>query len=98
MKYVGLVTLELIAAVNAKYVVNQQLAVVDCLKSNDDSLKRKTLELLYKIANAGNVDTVVSKIVEYLQDGDPEAHVKDVSNSRITSVTTATITTTHCLS
>lgn len=37
-------------------VQDHQLAVVDCLRSPDVTLKRKTLQLLYKMAGPSNIE------------------------------------------
>lgn len=42
--------------INPKYAAEHQLAVVDCLEDKDDALKKKTLELLYKMAKPNNVE------------------------------------------
>ena len=39
------------------------MVVVDCLDDQDDTLKRKTLELLYKMTNPINVTFIVEKMV-----------------------------------
>lgn len=38
------------------YPQDHQLAVVDCLRSPDVTLKRKTLQLLYKMAGPSNIE------------------------------------------
>jgi len=40
----------------ARYAAEHQLAVVDCLEDPDDTLKKKTLELLFKMTKPNNVE------------------------------------------
>lgn len=56
LKYVGIDALSRIVRINAKYANEHQLAVIDCLEDPDESLKRKTLELLFKMTNPNNVE------------------------------------------
>ena len=42
--------------INPKYAAEHQLAVIDCLEDPDDTLKKKTLELLFKMAKPNNVE------------------------------------------
>ena len=42
--------------INPKYAAEHQIAVIDCLEDRDDTLKKKTLELLYKMAKPNNVE------------------------------------------
>ena len=39
-----------------RYAAEHQLAVVDCLEDPDDTLKKKTLELLFKMTKPNNVE------------------------------------------
>jgi len=41
--------------------------VVDCLEDADDTLKIKTLDLLFRMTNKSNVQPIVDKLLEYLQ-------------------------------
>jgi len=41
--------------------------VVDCLEDADDTLKIRTLELLYKMTNKQNVEPIVEKLLSYLK-------------------------------
>jgi len=42
--------------------------VVDCLEDTDDTLKIKTLELLYKMTNKQNVEAIVDRLLVYLKE------------------------------
>jgi hypothetical protein len=56
LKYVGIDSLARIVRINAKYAAEHQLAVIDCLEDPDETLKKKTLELLYKMTKPNNVE------------------------------------------
>ena len=43
------------------------LAVIDCLEDPDDTLKLKTLELLYKMTKANNAEVIVERMMTYLR-------------------------------
>jgi len=47
--------------------------VVDCLEDPDDTLKIKTLELLFKMTNKMNVEPIVEKLLSYLKDAPVES-------------------------
>ena len=40
----------------AQYAAQHQMAVIDCLEDPDDTLKRKTMLLLYKMTKPGHVE------------------------------------------
>ena len=56
LKYVGIDALSRIVRINANYANEHQIAVIDCLEDPDDTLKKKTLELLFKMTNPNNVE------------------------------------------
>jgi AP-4 complex subunit epsilon-1 len=41
--------------------------VVDCLEDADDTLKLRTLDLLYKMTNKQNVEPIVEKLLTFLK-------------------------------
>ena len=49
---------------NARYAAEHQLAVVDCLEDPDDTLKKKTLELLFKMTKPNNVEVSTARFCE----------------------------------
>jgi len=53
--------------VNQKYALEHQMLVVECMEDPDETLKRKTLELLFRMTNASNVVFVVDKLISHLR-------------------------------
>jgi AP-4 complex subunit epsilon-1 len=49
---------------------------VDCLEDTDDTLKIKTLDLLYKMTNKQNVEAIVEKLLNYLKEAPIESSVR----------------------
>ncbi|CAG8636676.1 3665_t:CDS:10 [Funneliformis mosseae] len=71
LKYLGLIALSEVDPIwwaEGEWCGEEQMKViVDCLEEKDDSLKRKTLDLLYKMANSQNVVIIVEKMIEALR-------------------------------
>lgn len=56
LKYIGIDALSRIVRINSNYANEHQLAVIDCLEDPDETLKKKTLELLFKMTSPNNVE------------------------------------------
>eukprot|EP00923_Selenidium_pygospionis_P059019 GHVN01103892.1.p1 GENE.GHVN01103892.1~~GHVN01103892.1.p1 ORF type:complete len:1215 (+),score=297.72 GHVN01103892.1:326-3970(+) len=67
LKYVGVTGLTAIVQLNPKFALDHQLAVVDCLEDEDETLKRKTLDLLFAMTNPQNLAFVVEKLLFHLR-------------------------------
>jgi AP-4 complex subunit epsilon-1 len=67
LKYLGIQALAAIVRVAPRFVTPHQMEVIECLESTDESIKRKTLDLLYRMTNTKNVVVIVAKLIEYLQ-------------------------------
>ncbi|SBS84650.1 AP-4 complex subunit epsilon, putative [Plasmodium ovale curtisi] len=67
LKYVGVTGLALIVKINPMYASKHQLAVVDCLEDKDETLKMKTLDLLYQMTNPLNVQVIVDKLLFHVE-------------------------------
>jgi AP-4 complex subunit epsilon-1 len=53
--------------IDPKYTLDYQNMVVDCLEDADDTLKIRTLDLLFKMTNKQNVEPIVEKLLSYLK-------------------------------
>ncbi len=63
----------MIVKIDPKCALNYQTLVVDCLEDTDDTMKVKTLDLLFKMTNKQNVEAIVDKLLNYLKDAPIEA-------------------------
>lgn len=73
LKYIGITGLASIVKIDPKYTLEYQSLVVDCLEDTDDTLKIKTLDLLYKMTNSVNVEAIVERLLSYLKEAPIEA-------------------------
>ncbi|KAF4728497.1 AP-4 complex subunit epsilon-1, partial [Perkinsus olseni] len=67
LKYLGVTGLAMIITVNPEYAREHQLKVVECLEDPDETLKRRTLDLLYRMTNPANVIVVCAKMLQNLR-------------------------------
>lgn len=75
LKYVGITGLSQIVQVEASHVAQHQLAIIDCLEDSDDTLKRKTLDLLFRMANAQNIEVVSERLLSNIR-STSDSHLK----------------------
>ena len=66
LRCTGIIGLGLIIQINPKYVMNFQDIIVECMEVNDETLKKYTFNLLYKMTNINNVEIIVEKMIKYL--------------------------------
>ena len=64
-------------------MIEHQLIIVDCLQSNDETLKRITLDLLYKMTNETNLEVIADKLVHYLKTTTNKDFKQDLVNKLI---------------
>ena len=68
LRCTGIIGLGLIIQINPKFVMNFQSIIVECMEVNDETLKKYTFNLLYKMTNINNVEIIVEKMIKYLSD------------------------------
>jgi AP-4 complex subunit epsilon-1 len=68
-----------------QYAAQHQLAVLDCLEDPDESLQRKTLDLLYRMTNPVNVEFISEKLVAFLS-GTTDLFLKKQLTTRVCSI------------
>eukprot|EP00271_Cylindrocystis_brebissonii_P016774 TRINITY_DN4125_c0_g1_i1.p1 TRINITY_DN4125_c0_g1~~TRINITY_DN4125_c0_g1_i1.p1 ORF type:complete len:1046 (-),score=195.55 TRINITY_DN4125_c0_g1_i1:795-3932(-) len=66
LKYMGIDALGRVVKTNPDFANEHQLAVIDCLEDPDDTLKRKTLDLLYKMTSSSNVEVIAERMIAYM--------------------------------
>ncbi|XP_022981282.1 AP-4 complex subunit epsilon-like [Cucurbita maxima] len=66
LKYMGIDALGRLIKLSPDIAEQHQLAVIDCMEDPDDTLKRKTFELLYTMTKSTNVEVIVNRMIEYM--------------------------------
>ncbi|KAJ4457785.1 Adaptor protein complex 4 (AP-4); epsilon subunit; B [Paratrimastix pyriformis] len=90
LKYLGITALAQIVQLDPKYIGSHQLEVLDCLEDNDETLKRKTLDLLFRISNPSNVQLVTDKLLGSLEQcGTVQMAEEDIYKSELITKITA---------
>ena len=79
MVYLGIIALKYVTEIDAKYIQQHQLFVVDCLQSGDDSIRRITLELLYNNTSTSNIDIIIRKLLKSLSTTNDYHFKKDLT-------------------
>ena len=76
--YLGIESMRSLVNINPKYATKHQVHIVDCLQHPDESIRRPTLDLLYKTTNSANLDIVMEKLLAYLKATTEERFKQDL--------------------
>jgi len=82
LKYLGVTGLASVVRDHPKYATEHQMIVLDCLEDPDETLKRKTLDLLFRMTNPVNAEVVVDKLLFFLKN----AVDKSLRNDLVTRI------------
>ena len=83
LKYIGVTGLAAIVSIDPSYALNHQNVVVDCLDDPDESVKKKTLELLSRMTNVQNVHVIVEKMLTFLKNSPADSQIRKDLVSKI---------------
>ncbi|KAL0479865.1 hypothetical protein AKO1_007392 [Acrasis kona] len=61
------------------------MVVIDCLEDSDDTIRRRTLSLLYTMCNANNVTVIVKKLIEFAR-RTMDTHMREELIQRISNL------------
>eukprot|EP00762_Andalucia_godoyi_P004031 ANDGO_05635.mRNA.1 AP-4 complex subunit epsilon len=67
LKYAGITALTHIVRIDPNAAVHYQMQVIDCLEDKDETLQRKTLDLLIRITNASNIEAIMVRLQKFLK-------------------------------
>jgi AP-4 complex subunit epsilon-1 len=67
LKYFGVTGLAAIVESHPQYAAAHQMSVIECLEDRDETLQRRTLDLLYKMTNPMNVQFITEKLLHFLK-------------------------------
>eukprot|EP00934_Nitzschia_sp_Nitz4_P005930 Nitzschia sp. Nitz4//scaffold12_size214221//133382//136510//NITZ4_001512-RA/size214221-processed-gene-0.121-mRNA-1//1//CDS//3329535056//5920//frame0 len=85
LKYLGVTGLAMIVETHPQYAAQHQMSVMDCLEDRDETLQRKTLDLLYRMTNPVNVEFITDKLLDFLR-GTTDLFLKQQLTTRVSSV------------
>lgn len=85
LKYLGVTGLANIVEQHPQYAAAHQIAVIECLEDPDDTLQRKTLDLLYRMTNPVNVEFITQKLLQFLK-GTTDPFLKESLTGRICTI------------
>jgi len=85
LKYLGVTGLAQIVQVSPSYASEHQMVVVDCLEDPDETLKRKTLDLLFRMTNPANATVVCDKLTFHMRTS-VDAHLRRDLVQKVTSI------------
>ncbi|XP_071788543.1 AP-4 complex subunit epsilon-1-like isoform X2 [Asterias amurensis] len=68
LKYMGICALSAILKVLPSCAEEHQLTVIDCLEDADDTIRLKTLDLLFQMTTMSNVEVICEKLLTVLMD------------------------------
>ncbi|KAL0222904.1 hypothetical protein P9112_002294 [Eukaryota sp. TZLM1-RC] len=86
-KYMGLQMLTHLVCHTPSVALVHQVAVLHCLEDSDDTIRKCTLELLYRMASSDNLEVIVDRLLEYLREyGAVDSRLTSTLVSRVVSL------------
>lgn len=67
LKYFGVTGLASIVEAHPQYATQHQMSVIECLEDRDETLQRRTLDLLYRMTSPVNVQFITERLLQFLR-------------------------------
>ena len=84
IRYVALQMLQKVVGIDPKAVQRHRSTVLECLKDNDISIRRRALEVAFALSNAENIQSIVKEMISYIPKlGDNDEGFKSDLASRV---------------
>eukprot|EP01063_Lacrimia_lanifica_P002910 TRINITY_DN11575_c0_g1_i1.p1 TRINITY_DN11575_c0_g1~~TRINITY_DN11575_c0_g1_i1.p1 ORF type:complete len:912 (+),score=413.36 TRINITY_DN11575_c0_g1_i1:98-2833(+) len=83
LKYLGITSLSRIVLIDPQYAAEHKETVMDCLEDHDETIKRKTLNLLCAMTNADTVEVIVERLLVFLS----KAHDQYLKQELVQNIT-----------
>jgi AP-4 complex subunit epsilon-1 len=82
LKYFGVTGLASIVEAHPQYAAQHQMSVIECLEDRDETLQRRTLDLLYRMTSPANVQFITERLLQFLR-GSTDAFLQQDLTSKI---------------
>ena len=86
LRYLGVTGLASIVERHPKYAADHQLAVIECLEDQDETLLRKTLDLLFRMTNPVNVEFITERLLHFLR-GSTDPYLRADLTAKVCTIT-----------
>eukprot|EP00727_Mastigamoeba_balamuthi_P013510 m51a1_g8782 Adaptor protein complex 4 (AP-4), epsilon subunit (1162) ;mRNA; f:191718-196355 len=86
LRYLGLRSLGELVRHDPSFAAQHQMTVVECLESDDETLRRETLELLYRMVNAKNVGAITARLLAHLGSPAADSFMREELVARVTQI------------
>lgn len=82
-RYVALNTLLRTVVVDYTAVQRHRNTILECLKENDISIRRRALELSFALINQNNIRTIMKEVLNFLDVAEPEFKAYIATNALV---------------
>lgn len=85
LKYLGLVALNNLIEIHPKAVAEHRDVVIQCLESDDDSIRRRALDLVEGMASKKNLQDIVERLCQYMETS-PSQEYRQILVSKVVNM------------
>ena len=86
IRFIALKCLDQVVSVDYKAVEKHKTTILGCLKDADITIKKKALDLVYRICKTTNVKSIIKELLNYLLTADKKDFKEELSNKILMAV------------